>query len=90
MKNIPQEYLNLGNDFGFTSVDEDEITDPIVQEVKSSVSETERKKLLEVEKLMMPLLVNLLKTADKDYIHWPNRKDKVQAQIDRLLSITRG
>ena len=49
-----------------------------------------KSKLVEVEKLIMPLLVNLLKTSDKDYIHWPNRKEKVQSQIDRLLAITRG
>lgn len=49
-----------------------------------------KERLTEVEKLIMPLLVNLLKTADKEYIHWPNRQEKVQAQIDKLLSLTRG
>jgi archaellum component FlaC len=58
--------------------------------VKSSTEQEVRSKLTQVEKLVMPLLVNLLQTADKDYIHWPNRKDKVQGQIDKLLSITRG
>jgi archaellum component FlaC len=58
--------------------------------IKSSTEQEVRGKLTEVEKLMMPLLVNLLKTADKDYIHWPNRQDKIQAQIDKLLSLTRG
>jgi len=58
--------------------------------IKSSTEQEVRSKLTEVEKLMMPLLVNLLKTADKDYIHWPNRQDKIQAQIDKLLSLTRG
>jgi len=37
----------------------------------------------------MPLLVNLLKSSDKDYIHWPNRKAAVEAQITKLLAITR-
>jgi SMC interacting uncharacterized protein involved in chromosome segregation len=58
--------------------------------VREHTEEEVRTKLVQVEKLIMPLLVNLLKTADKDYIHWPNRKDKVQSQIDKLLSITRG
>ena len=58
--------------------------------IKSSTEQEVRGKLTEVEKLIMPLLVNLLKTSDKDYIHWPNRKDKIQSQIDRLLEITRG
>lgn len=46
-------------------------------------------KLVEVEKMIMPLLVNLLKSSDKDYIHWPNREAAVKAQIDKLLAITR-
>jgi len=58
--------------------------------IKTTTEQEVRTKLTEVEKLIMPLLVNLLKTADKDYIHWPNRKDKIQAQIDALLSLTRG
>jgi archaellum component FlaC len=58
--------------------------------VKSSTEHEVRSKLTQVEKLIMPLLVNLLKTSDKDYIHWPNRKDKIQSQIDKLLEITRG
>ena len=58
--------------------------------VKSSTEQEVRSKLTQVEKLIMPLLVNLLKTSDKDYIHWPNRKEKIQSQIDRLLEITRG
>lgn len=58
--------------------------------VKEQTEEEVKSKLIQVEKLMMPLLVNLLKTSDKDYIHWPNRKDKIQAQIDKLLLLTRG
>ena len=58
--------------------------------VKAAKEAEVTKKLTEVEKLVMPLLVNLLKSSDKDYIHWPNRKETVQAQIDKLLSFTRG
>ena len=58
--------------------------------VKTATTEEVKTKLVQVEQLIMPLLVNLLKTADKDYIHWPNRQEKVQSQIDKLLAITRG
>lgn len=58
--------------------------------VREQTEEEVKSKLVEVEKLIMPLLVNLLKTSDKDYIHWPNRREKVQSQIDKLLAITRG
>lgn len=58
--------------------------------VKSTTEQEIKNKLVEVEKLMMPLLVNLIKTADRDYIFWPKREEKIQAQIDQLLSITRS
>jgi hypothetical protein len=58
--------------------------------VKSTTEQEIRGKLVEVEKLIMPLLVNLLKTADKEYIRWPNRQEKIQIQIDKLLEITRS
>jgi len=87
---IPKEYLDLSNDFGFTAVDEGEVTEPIITDVKSSTEEQLRKKLLEVEKLVMPLLVNLLKDADtKEYIKWPNRKPVIEKQIEKILAITR-
>lgn len=47
-------------------------------------------KLMELEKMMVPLLVNLMKNPDKEYIYWPNRKEKIQDQINRILQITRG
>lgn len=90
MANIPREYLDLSNDFGFTAVDEDEVTEPIITNVKTATVEELRSKLLEVEKLVMPLLVNLLKDADtKEYIRWPNRKQIIEKQIERILLITR-
>ena len=52
------------------------------EEVKGKVSE--------LEKIIMPLLVNLMKTADKEYIHWPNREKQVQNTIDKVLMLTRG
>jgi len=47
-------------------------------------------KLMQVEKLIMPLLMNLMKNQDKEYIYWPNRQEKLQSQIDAILAITRG
>jgi hypothetical protein len=47
-------------------------------------------KLVELEQIIMPLLVNLMKNPEKEYIYWPNRTDKIQEQIDRILSLTRG
>lgn len=89
MTTIPKEYLDAEFDFGFTAVDEETVVEPIVTNVQSSADEHIKAKLLEVEKLIMPLLVNLMKNSEKDYIHWPNRAPLIQKQIDRILAITR-
>jgi hypothetical protein len=47
-------------------------------------------KLLKAEQLIMPLLSNLLKNKDKDYIYWPNREPIIKAQMEKLLEITRS
>jgi hypothetical protein len=46
--------------------------------------------LKELEQLIMPLLVNLMKNPEKEYIYWPNRTAKIQDQIDKVLALTRG
>lgn len=47
-------------------------------------------KLNEIEKMILPLLYNLLKNKDKEYIYWPNREAIVNDQIKKILKITRG
>ena len=58
-------------------------------EYKALISKDVKEKLKTLESLIMPLLVNLMKNPDKDYIHWPNRAPLIQKQIDKILSITR-
>ena len=95
---IPQEYLDMTNDFGFTAVDDDEVAEPIVESYKSAsdksideLAKSAKGKLLDVERLIMPLLVNLLKDAEtKHYIKWPNRKAPIERFMEKLLTITRS
>ena len=87
---IPLEYLDLNNDFGFTAVHETDLTEPILTEVKTSADTEIKQKLQILEKLIMPLLVNLMKNPEKDYIHWPNRVPLIEKQIERILAITRA
>lgn len=61
----------------------------IEMEREKLVTETSAK-LVELEKMIVPLLVNLMRNPEKEYIYWPNRKDKIQEQIDKVLAITRG
>ena len=49
-----------------------------------------KENLKTLEQLIMPLLVNLMKNPEKEYIYWPNRTAKIQEQIDKVLSLTRG
>ena len=49
-------------------------------------------KLRDVEKLILPLLINLIKpeALEKKYIYWPNRKDVIERQIKKIMAITRS
>jgi len=87
---IPLEYLDLSNDFGFTAVHETDVTEPMINEVKSTADTEIKQKLQTLEKLIMPLLVNLMKNPDKEYIHWPNRVPLIEKQIEKILAITRA
>ena len=120
--------IDMNYDFGFTTVDEDEVQEfeTAVQEkvAKATQQETgmleskmdkllklreedssyqllfeKRKAELEtiykeqmkkLEKLVLPLLYNLMKNPENEYIKWPNRTEIVQKQINKIVGITRG
>jgi hypothetical protein len=56
----------------------------------TAIEEKYKAKLKEVETLILPLLLNLKKNADKAYIHWPNRTAVIDKQIERITAVTRG
>ena len=87
---IPAEYLDLNNDFGFTAVHESDVADPLINEATQTADSKVRAQLANVEKLVLPLLVNLMKNPDKEYIHWPNRVPLIEKQIEKILAITRS
>lgn len=64
--------------------------DDNVQVAIASANENASGKVKQLEEIIMPLLVNLLKTSDKEYIHWPNREAALQEQIQKVLTITRS
>jgi len=61
-----------------------------VEERTSSMREECKLKLQEVERMIVPLLTNLMKNPQKEYIHWPNRSEKLQSQIDKITAATRS
>lgn len=142
-----EEYYNIGNDFGFTAVDSDELVTATgesagineelakrLEEVASSgasaasstqLAELDSKidnmgrllsqalteldnakenslastdqqvvlykdKLIELEKMILPLLYNLMKNEEKEYIYWPSRKPIITQQIENIKKLTRS
>jgi len=60
--------------------------------VKAQYDELLKAKMNEVEQLVLPLLINLKKNADKDYLYWPGgqRTAQVELQTERILKITQS
>jgi len=120
--------LDLNFDFGFTTVDEDEVQEfeSAVQEKvakatqqetgaleakmdkllklreddssyqvlfekrKSELEEVYKGQMKKIEKLILPLLHNLMKNPENEYIKWPGRTTIIQKQINKIVAITRG
>ena len=66
---------DLEDDFGFSLISEEELNAG-VQDVTD--------KLHGLRKMVMPLLNNLMKNPDKEYIFWPDRVKKIQAFIKKM------
>lgn len=78
-------------DFGFTAVTEDELqTVQAIKQEKDMASDTLEHVQAKLDKLynaITPLLNNLKKNPEKDYILWPDRLAKVEAFEDHLQNI---
>ena len=78
-------------DFGYTAVTDDELD--AVQQLAQKSSDTEenldavQNKIDRLYNAVIPLLNNLKKNPEKDYIHWPNRLTKVEQFEDMLTDI---
>lgn len=60
-----------------------------VEERKKELVVAHAERMKEVEKLILPLLYNLLKNPDKEYIKWTNRVEMVNSQIAKITAVTR-
>ena len=60
------------------------------KELEEKYKEENKQVFKGLEKMIIPLLKNLMKNPEKEYIYWPNRTDKIQKQIDKILEITRS
>lgn len=78
-------------DFGFTAVDETELE--AVQQATAAATETQstaeqlQTKIDKLYNSITPLLTNLKKNPEKEYILWPNRLAKVEQFETHLQKI---
>ena len=120
--------IDYNMDFGFTTVDEDEVQEfetavqakvakatqqetgaleakmdkllklreddssyqILFEKRKAELEDVYKDQMKKLEKLVLPLLHNLMKNPENEYIKWPNRTDIVQKQINKIVALTRG
>ena len=86
--------LDESFDFGFSIVDEGELE--VLQEAQDTITTvsaeaaTLEERLNKLYNMMMPLLNNLAKNPDKNYIYWPDRLNKIEQFRDRLDKVYQG
>tara|TARA_B100000287_G_scaffold127746_1_gene119800 strand:- start:93 stop:554 length:462 start_codon:yes stop_codon:yes gene_type:complete len=56
---------------------------------KDNLGKEYKENYRKLEKLIIPLLIKLAK-APEAYIHWPNRAEVIEAQLKKIIAITRG
>ena len=61
----------------------------MINEHRELVQQDVAAKLAQVEDLILPLLYNLQKNPEKDYIHWPNRTAIIDKQVEKIKAVTR-
>jgi len=76
------------NDFGFAALDADELK--VVDKSISSSTNEANAVIDKLDNFIRPLLENLAKDSDKDYIYWPNRVDVINKKILELDKIQAG
>ena len=56
---------------------------------KDNLGKIQDDKFKKLEKLIFPLLIKLAKSPEA-YIHWPNRAEVIEAQLKKIVAITRN
>lgn len=81
-------------DFGFTAVDEEELetVQQLAQQTQVSTQTVNQleEKIDRLYNAILPLLNNLKKNPEKEYIYWPKRTAKIDQFEDVLRKIIEG
>jgi len=77
-------------DFGFTAVNENELES--VQKLSQTAEEASslEDRVNNLYNAITPLLNQLRKNPEKEYIYWPNRIEKIEQFEDHLYKIYQG
>ena len=86
---MAKDEINLQDfDFGFTAVDETELEAVTVASQAVATASIDTKEMQDkmdtMYNAMIPLLNNLQKNPEKEYIYWPDRHNKVEQFRDKL------
>ena len=73
--------MKILNFFDYHYVDIDKHKDKLNKEYE--------RQMKEVEDLIVPLLNYLAKSSTNEYIYWPNRREILEAQIEKITAHTR-
>jgi hypothetical protein len=77
-------------DFGFTAVDESELDIAKQAEELSAEAQSNDQRLKKLYDSIVPLLANLKKNPEKEYIKWPNRVSKIEEFEAKISKIVYG
>ena len=88
MKNV----IDSDDDFGFSAISAAEYEARINKAAESAAAPIEeyKQRLQDLENMILPFLQKLRDTGDKEYIYWPNRKEVIDKQINKVIKLTRG
>ena len=90
LERIRNVEVNLGEILNILERIENASTPLDTEEYKALIEKDVKDKLSALEKMILPLLVNLMKNPEKDTIKWPGRAPIIEKQIEKILAITRA
>ena len=77
-------------DFGFTAVNEDELESAQKLSHTAEAAASLEDRVNNLYNAITPLLNQLRKNPEKEYIYWPNRIEKIEQFEDYLYKIYKG
>jgi hypothetical protein len=78
---------DVKDDFGFTFTNEEDMSSPVYASLEEEVHDL-KQRLIAINKIYLPFLEFLNREPDKAFIKWPDRKEILDKQIQKLKNLT--